>query len=64
MSIWIFVITTFILLKFIYKRFEKEYGAKTWKLEGSRTGNFRVMGFLSFAITLVLMLILKNIVLH
>lgn len=64
MAIGIFVIITFILIKFTYNRYEKEYGGKTWKLDGSRTGYFRVLGLLSFAITVVLMLILKNTILQ
>lgn len=64
MTIGIFLQVTFILIKFTYRRFEKEYGAKAWKLDGSRAGYFRVMGLLSITITVVLILILKSTILH
>lgn len=59
----IFLLTTIILIRFNYKRYEKEYGKK-WKSDGFRSGYFRVMVLLGFAITVVLMLILKNILLY
>ncbi len=62
-AIGIFLLATIILIRFNYKRYEKEYGKK-WKLDGLRTGYFRVMVLLGFAITVVLMLILKNTILY
>ena len=61
-AIGIFLLATIILIRLNYKRYEKEYGKK-WKLNGFRTGYFRVMVLLGFAITVVLMLILKNTIL-
>jgi uncharacterized membrane protein len=63
LAIGIFLFTTFILIKLNYRRYEKEYGRK-WKIDGFRTGYFRVMVLLGFAITVVCMLILKNTILH
>jgi hypothetical protein len=63
-AIGLFLLVTFILIKSSYKRYEKEYGKKTWKLDGSRTGYLRVLVLLSITITIVLMLILKNTILH
>lgn len=62
-AIGIFLLATIILIRFNYKRYENEYGKK-WKLNGFRTGYFRVMVLLGFAITVILMLILKNTILH
>ena len=58
-TVGIFLLATIILIRFNYKHYEKEYGKK-WKLDGFRTGYFRVMVLLSFAITVIMMLILKN----
>lgn len=62
-AIAIFLSATIMLTRLSYKRCEKEYGKK-WKLNGFRTGYFRVMVLLGFAITVVMMLILKNTILN
>ena len=61
-AIGIFLLATIMLIKFNYRRYEKEYG-KNWKINGFRSGYFRVMVLLGFAITVILMLILKNTIL-
>jgi hypothetical protein len=61
-AIGIFLVVTLILIRTNYKRYEKEFGVK-WRLNGFQTGFFRVMVLLSFAITVILMLILKNTIL-
>ena len=61
-AIGIFLLATIMLIRFNYRRYEKEYG-KSWKINGFRSGYFRVMVLLGFAITVILMLILKNTIL-
>ena len=63
LTVGLFLLVTFALVKFTYKRFEKEYGPKTWKIDGSRSSYFRILTLLSITITVVLMLVLKNTVL-
>ena len=63
-AIAILITAFFILIKFSYKRYEKEYGPKTWKMDGFRTGYFRVLLLLSIVITVVLMLVLNNTILQ
>ena len=63
LTVGLFLLVTFVLVKFTYKRFEKEYGPKTWKIDGSRSSYFRILTLLSITITVVLMLVLKNTVL-
>jgi uncharacterized membrane protein len=62
LAIGIFLFATFVLIKLNYRRYEKEYGRK-WKIDGFRTGYFRVMVLLAFAITVISMLVLKNTIL-
>jgi len=61
-AIGIFLSATIMLIRFNYKRYQRVYG-KSWKLNGFQTGYFRVMVLLGFAITVILMLILKNTIL-
>jgi hypothetical protein len=62
-AIGIFLLATIVLIMFNYKRYEKEYGKK-WGSNGFRTGYFRVMVLLGFAITVIMMFILKNTILN
>lgn len=62
-AIGIFLLVTVMLIRFNYSRYEKEYGKK-WSLNGFRSGYFRVMVLIGFAITVIMMFILKNTILY
>lgn len=61
-AIGIFLLITIILIKMNYKGYQKKFDIKG-KLDGFNTGYIKVMVLLGFAITVILMLILKNTIL-
>lgn len=62
-AIGIFLVLSFVLIKLTYKYFKNKSGAKAWKIDGSRSGYFRITLLVSLLLTAMLMLILKNTVL-
>ena len=61
-AIGIFLLITIFLIKINYKGYQIKFGIKG-KLDGFNTGYIKVMVLLGFAITVILMLILKNTIL-
>lgn len=61
-ALGIFLLVTILLIKTNYKGYQKKFGIKS-KLDGFNTGYVRVMVLLGFAITVILMFILKNTIL-
>ncbi len=62
-AVGIFFALSFVLIKLTYSYFKNKSGAKAWKIDGSRTGYFRITLLVSLLLTAVVMLVLKNTIL-
>lgn len=59
LSLAVFCIVTWVLIKLTYKKFANQQGEQVWKAGGGRTNYFRILALVSIAVTIMVMIILN-----